>query len=278
MFGLTTNPLVVITVLAALAALAVAFGYWLTFREAARHRKNLVAAARAIPDCITEARLAHLPQPAQRYLRYAGVVGKPVPRLVTLTQKGRIRSSSDAAWMSLEANETYSTNPPAFLWEASLPGKMLALATRRDLYLDGKCSIRIQLLGLLPLASENGVELRKAGLVRYLNEMMWFPAALLGPNVRLVEIDDNSFTAILTDHGETARGQFFIDEAGRLTNFRAQRYNTSTRSIEIWETPVTDYRDFAGYRLPATGAARWVASGGELTYIELSIGDVAYLD
>ena len=276
MFGLPTNPLAVLTLLAAVVAFTLLGAYWLTLGEIGRHRRQLLLASRATSGMITEERLAPLPQPVQRYLRYAGVAGRSIPRLVTLTQKGRIRSGPEAAWMPLEADEIYSTNPPAFLWRTWLPTRRLGLAIGRDLYIDGKCSIRVRLLGLLLLASENGAELRKAGLIRYLNEMMWFPAALLGSNLRLIGIDDGSFTAVLTDHGETVRGQFFVDEAGRLTNFRAQRYNTATRAIETWETPVSGYGDFGGYRLPSIGSARWVLAGGSFTYVELEVVNIAY--
>lgn len=276
MFGLPTNPLIVLAVLVGVAALAIALGYWVTSRDIDRDRGRLAMAAQAIPGLVTDERLAPLPQCAQRYLRYAGVVGKPVPRIVTLSQKGRIRSKPSAAWLPLEADEIYSTNPPAFVWQVFLPSRALPVAAGRDEYLEGKGSIQIKLLGLLPLADEKGAELSKAGLMRYLNEMMWFPAALLGPNVRLVEIEPNSFTAILSEHGETVRGQFFIDEQGRLTNFSAQRYNTSTRTIETWETPVLGYRNFEGFQLPASGTAIWKIDGGDFAYIELEIANVTY--
>lgn len=276
MFGLPTNPLAVLTLLAAVVAFTLLGAYWLTLREIGRHRRQLIHASQTAPGIITEDQLAPLPQPVQRYLRYSGVAGRSIPRLVTLNQKGRIRSGPEAGWMSLQADEIYSTNPPAFVWRAWLPTRRMGLVIGRDVYIDGKCSIAVRLLGLLVLASENGAELGKAGLVRYLNEMMWFPAALLGANVRLIGIDDGSFTAVLTDHGETARGQFFIDEAGRLTNFRAQRYNTATRSIETWETPVSGYADFGGYRLPTIGSACWRLAGGTFTYIELEVANIAY--
>jgi len=35
--------------------------------------------------------LADLPEPVRRYLRYAGVVGRPFPGTIPLRQKGRMR-------------------------------------------------------------------------------------------------------------------------------------------------------------------------------------------
>jgi hypothetical protein len=38
---------------------------------------------------VTEEMLAGLPEPVRRYLRYAGVVGRPFPGTIRLCQKGR---------------------------------------------------------------------------------------------------------------------------------------------------------------------------------------------
>src|SRR5690606_22534686 len=120
--------------------------------------------------------------PAQRYLSNTRVVGAPIPRLVHLAQKGRIRSSADADWMAFEAEETYSIDPPAFVWRAFFPTQRTPFVLGRDLYLEGRGGILMKMLALLPVANEYGEELRAAGLMRYLNEMSWFPAAFLGDN------------------------------------------------------------------------------------------------
>jgi hypothetical protein len=54
---------------------------------------------------VTEGMLADLPEPVRRYLRYAGVVGKPFPRTVWPRQKGRMRAAPGQPWMSLDAEE-----------------------------------------------------------------------------------------------------------------------------------------------------------------------------
>ena len=48
---------------------------------------------------ITDADLAPLPTPVQRYLRLAGVVGQPRVQNYRLRFRGRIRSAPDSAWM-----------------------------------------------------------------------------------------------------------------------------------------------------------------------------------
>ncbi len=225
---------------------------------------------------ITADRIAGLPEPAARYFTRAGVVGTSIPRLVRLRQTGRIRSSAEAEWMTLEAEEVYSTNPPALVWRAGMPGLAMPFVLGRDEYLRGQGSIAMKLLSLLPVADERGDELRAAGLMRYLNEMMWFPAAYLGDNVTIVSAGDDAFGVRITDRGITAEATLFVDAMGRVVNFRAGRYNTSTRGMETWETPISAWAPMAELNLPAAGAADWKLAAGALRYIELEITSVRY--
>jgi len=128
----------------------------------------------------------------------------------------------------------------------------------------------------LPVADENGDELRAAGLMRYLNETMWFPAALQGDNVTISGAGDEAFHAKIVDGGLSAEADFYIDSEGTVTNFRATRYNTGTRSMEIWETPVSNTVEFSGLTVPSTGSAVWKLAGGDLNYIELRVTEVSY--
>ena len=75
--------------------------------------------ARAFPGragVVTEEMLAGLPEPVRRYLRYTGVVGRPVPGTIRLHQEGRMRPGPGQPWLPLEAEEHYSVQPPGFVW------------------------------------------------------------------------------------------------------------------------------------------------------------------
>jgi hypothetical protein len=180
--------------------------------------------------------------------------------------------------MMFEANETYSINPPAFLWRAYFPTEKAPFVLGRDIYLNGRGGILMKMLALLPVADERGDELRAAGLMRYLNEMSWFPGAFLGDNVEISARDQDSFSLRLSDRGLVAEAIMFVDDEGRLTNFQAQRFNTATRSMQTWETPIATYGDYAGFQLPKSGSAVWRSQQGDLTYIELDVTSVRYED
>jgi hypothetical protein len=178
--------------------------------------------------------------------------------------------------MNIEAEEHYSTDPPAFVWKAAFPTRNLPVVLGRDAYLDGNGSILMKVLSLFAVADERGAELNDAALMRYLNEMMWFPAAFLGRNVTWTAIDETSAGVTLHDRGRSATATMFFDADGRPVNFRAKRFNTTTRQLETWETPISAYGAFEGLNLPSKGQAVWKLAGGEFAYVELEILTVSY--
>ena len=67
-----------------------------------------------------------------------------------------------------------------------------------DRYVDGRGSIEMRLLGLMPVANARGERLDQGALLRYLNETMWFPAAVLSPYIAWEGIDATSARATMT--------------------------------------------------------------------------------
>jgi hypothetical protein len=71
---------------------------------------------------VTEERLTGLPEPAQRYLRYAGVVGRPMVDTV-LRQACRMRLAPDRISLPLVAEQWYRVEPPGFIWTPPSPSQ-----------------------------------------------------------------------------------------------------------------------------------------------------------
>ena len=227
---------------------------------------------------VTEEMLRRLPPPVQKYMTYTGVPGQSIPRTIRLKQKGRIRQSAKSAWMRFEAEECYSANPPGFIWKACLPGKGLPLTIGRDSYLEGRGSMLIKMLSLVPLVNVAGSEIDQGAMMRYLNEMMWFPAAFLGKDVSWRAIDQTSAEVTLTRDGQSVSAVMHFDGDGKPLNFVAGRYRMADGryDLETWSTPFTGYGEFEGLRLPVRGQAVWNLEEGDLVYIELEITRLEY--
>lgn len=223
---------------------------------------------------ITEAHLLGLPEPVQRYLKYSQVVGKETIRTVRLKQKGNFRQSAQQPWMNLDAEEYYSVNPPGFLWVGTIRKAGLPLVRAKDRYRDGKGNMHIKLGTLFTIANATGEEMDQASMMRYLNEMMWFPTAFLGPNVSFEPVDQTSAKVTLTDLGKQVTATMYFDDEGRPTDFVAPRYYRE--GLETWSTPITEYGEYRGFKLPARGKAVWKLKEGDLEYIDVVITDLEY--
>ena len=236
--------------------------------------------ARASPGgggVVTEDMLAGLPEPVRRYLRYTGVVGKPVPGMIRLQQKGRIQPGPGLPWMPLDAEEHYSVQPPGFVWAGTVRAGSVAVIRARDMYAEGHGRMLVKVASLWPVANAEGGQMDQASMMRYLNEMMWFPAAFLAGNISFEAVDDSSARVTLTDHGRTATATLFFDTQGRLTDFVAKRYRTAGASDpETWSTPITGYGEFEGLRLPVCGKALYKLPDGDLDYIEVTVTGLHY--
>jgi len=56
------------------------------------------------------------------------------------------------------------------------------------MYRDGKGNMQIKLGTIFPIANATGEEMDQGSMMRYLNEMMWFPTAFLRENIFLNQL------------------------------------------------------------------------------------------
>ena len=231
-----------------------------------------------VQGVVTEADLADLPQPVQRYLRYTGVVGTQRTSTVRLKQTGALRQTQEDSWKDIEAVEYFSVDPGAFVWMGEMAAGPFSIVAARDSYAAGRGRMLIKMLGIRTIGDVQGEEMDYSSLVRYLNEMMWFPTAFLEDNIRWEAIDNSSARVTITDGDLSASAAMRFDEEGALTTFTGERYHEVDGEYvkDTWETPMTRYGEFNGLRLPVEGEAVWRMSSGDFSYIRLEITALEY--
>jgi len=236
---------------------------------------------RPVRPSVTEADLAPLPVAVQRYLRFAGVVGRAHVRTVRARMHGRIRSGPRARWMPFRAIQVDRFDDPArlFYFDASMFGMPIRGYHR---YVGPSATMLVKLLGLFPVARAGGPAMTKAETVTLFNDMcLLAPAALLSPMIQWEGGDDRSVSASFTNAGHTIRASLHFDASDALVNFVSddrlrEAADGQPAHLVRWSTPMTDVCDFHGVRLAARGDARWHEPSGEFAYIELTIDDVRY--
>jgi hypothetical protein len=241
--------------------------------------RGLTSLASAVE--VTEADIAHLPAPVQRYVRTTGVVGQPRVHNFHVRLHGRIRGSRDARWIPLTAEQYNFVDKPARLFY--LNGSMFMIPVQGfHRYVGPSATMTVKAAALIPVVDVSGNEMNQGETVTMLNDMcVMAPATLISPAIEWEPIDARTARASFTNAGHTIRAELVFNEAGELTNFRSDdRYQTSPDGKSVtkvrWSTPLATYRSFGRARLASRGEGRWHEPDGEYAYIELTIDEVQY--
>ena len=240
---------------------------------------HVPAAASTAP--VTDADLAHLPAPVQRYLRLAGVVGKARVRNFRVGMHGRIRNGRQGRWMPFAAEQYNVVGPAARLFY--LDASMFTIpAQGYHRYVGSSASMRVKAAAMVPVVSAAGSEMTRGETVTMLNDMcMMAPATLIEPAITWEAVDACTARACFTNAGHAIRAELSFNEAGELTNFvsddrfQASADGTTMRRVR-WSTPVRGYRTYGAMRLPSGGEGRWLEAEGEYAYIDVTIDEVQY--
>jgi hypothetical protein len=228
---------------------------------------------------VTEEDLDGLPEPVQKYLHYAQIIGKEKVRTVRLKQRGYFRTKEDQKWMPLRAEEYFTVDPPAFLWYGRMRMFPLVTVSGIDKFFGGRGSLVIKLMSVFKVVDASGEEYDQAELVRYLNEMVWFPSAFLNDYIHWEPINSESAKVTIQVNGLSASAVLFFNQIGQITNFVAERYMDVGGGgiLKKWSTPFKDYAEINGFMVPVKGEGVWKMSSGDFSYVRITeIPDLEY--
>lgn len=182
--------------------------------------------------------------------------------------------------MQMTAYQQSFANPPArlFLVESSLFGIPFDAFHR---YVGPEATFRVRLASLLTMVDAHGAEMNKSETVTLLNDMFILaPATLIDQRILWEELDPLTVRATWTNAGNTIAAVVSFDASGALVNFvsddRSMTSDGKTYEQRRWSTPVSDWQDFDGRKLPARGEAIWTLPSGEFVYGRFEIQEVQY--
>lgn len=237
----------------------------------------LLNAGRQSPSfVITEEHLSGLPPPVRRYLRFAGVVGRPSIRTAHLKQNGMFLR--ERKWMPFTADQYILTEPPGFVWKARFQFMPLLNLSVIDMFAGGHGRLEAKLLGLLTVMEASGPETDEGELQRYLAETAWFPSALVSPAIEWEAIDTLAAKATLRAAKVAAPATFHFDEQDRLKRVTARRYMAQSPGFvqRDWCGEFDDYETVSGLRIPTRAKVMWRLETGDLEYFRGEITAIHY--
>ncbi len=234
---------------------------------------------RAIPpdagETLTEDDIAALPKAAQRYIRFAGAIGRPRIWNYQLRFRGELRNAADSPWMRIEADQQSFVEPAMrlFFIKASMFGVPFRTLHR---YMGPSATFRVRLAGLFTLVDAYGPEMDQSETVTLLNDMcLLAPPTLASASITWEEIDSLSVRATFVNEGHEVSALLSFDESGALTDFLSHnRFRTTdgkTYTLLPWSTPIRAWAEFGGRRLPVEAEAVWHDPAGEFAYGRLRV-------
>lgn len=181
--------------------------------------KTLFSKVKNKNEVVTKTKMKVLPKSVQRWLEYSKIVGRSNITSVRLRQKAEMRLKTDKHWMSVQAEQYFTTEKPGFIWKARIKAAPLIHISGRDKYWDGKGSMLIKLLSLFTVADSEGKEINQGTLLRYLAELVWFPTAALNEYITWDEIGGDHAKASMNYKDVTASGVFTFNDKGEVIKF-----------------------------------------------------------
>lgn len=241
-------------------------------------QKGLTRAA-SMP-VVREEEIAHLPAPVQRYLRFAGVIGKPHVWNMRVRGTGQIRPKLDGGWLDFESQQYNFFDNPARLYfiESSMYGLPF---DGLHAYIGPTATMQIKIAASFLVVDAKGPEMNEGETVTMFNDMcVMAPATLIDKNVQWEAIDSLTAKATFTNQGNTISAMLYFNETGELVNFTSvDRYQSEDGRVYKkyrWSTPLKNYREFAGTKIASYGEASWQMPNGEFVYGKFIIQDLEY--
>lgn len=229
---------------------------------------------------LNDAQLVNLPPPIRRYLRFTGVLDRPIPATVQVRQAGQLRLKPNQRWLPFTAEQSFTIGEPGFRWLAHVKLLPCWRVRARETFTDGHGRTGLWLAPLLRVIAGRGPAFDQAELQRYLCELIFCPGAFALPNIRWDAFDADAARATITAGDVCASAIFSVASDGSIADIVApQRFRPDGRGAAQptrWSFSIMEYGDCAGLRLPAYGRASWHLADGVFPCARTRYLDIQY--
>ncbi len=274
-FGTIANIIILVPVLISLINMSPE-----SYRNVFIKESKIGLARYAGQPLITEKDLEHLPKPVQKYLKYAGVIGKPKVQNLRVEFTGKMKQNLNSSWNNVSVFQYEFFDKPARLFYIEM--KLFGIPVEGlHAYIGPKAVMKIKAAKLIQVVNAEGPDMNKGETVTLFNDMcLLAPATLIDKNIKWETIDDKTVKAVFANAGNVISAILYFNEKGELINFiskdRSMSYDGKTFKYYPWKTPVSDYRMNNGIMLPSAGEAVWVTETGDFSYAKFIIKNIEY--
>ena len=188
---------------------------------------------------------------------------------VRTTERGEIRASPSARWISFTAEQVIDARRSSFRWQARYQGGSRGMITVTDAYEEGHGRIVVKLGGLIPVQKLVGPEADRGELQRYLASIVLCPPILLNHG-SLDWAAVSPLTLRVRDRADPTGATLDLEmsEEGQPLVCRAERPRAVGKGtvLTAWSVVGSEFQDCQGLRLPRRLEAAWELPEGPFTY------------
>jgi len=229
---------------------------------------------------VSDRDIEHLPSPVQKYLRYAGVVGKPRVYNFRIIASGSMRMSVKSEWISINARQYNFYDDPArfFFIKSKLYGIPF---DGLHVYSGSNATMQIKVASLFQVVDAKGEKMNQSEDVTMFNDMcLLAPATLIDKKIKWESIDSLTVKAWFTYNNITVSALLYFNNKGELINFvSGDRYLSAdgkTYHNYKWSTPCRDYKEYNGRKIATSGEAIWHMPEGDFSYAKFNFSEIEY--
>ncbi len=260
--------------------LFVAISSWASFRFEKKFEadvKNLLAQTNLSKvDVLSEADIVSLPLPIQKYIRYAGAIGKPKLKNMKIVFYGEMRDKGKDFFKFTSSQYNFFDNPTRlFFMKAKMYGTTVP---GYHCYKDATASMQVKLLGLFNVVNIKGNEMNKAETVTVFNDMcLMAPASLIDKRIEWSPMDSLTAQATFINGANKIKATLYFNDKGQLINFISDdRYAVSDMKQYRFSTPVKEYTNINDRNVLQYGEAIWHYPEGEFVYGKFNLKSIEY--
>lgn len=247
---------------------------------AARFRSALADAPTPSTAPLTEAQISHLPTPVQRYLRVTGAMGKPPVQNMQLGFDAEMFQAPGQAGMRGPVQQVNTVHRLRRLFFMRTRMFLLPVMVLHD-YHDAQASMTVRLASLFNVVDLHNEALARTETVTVLNDLCFFaPSNLVDPRLVWQAVDEQHVRVSFTNGPHQVSAELVFNDAGELVNFISNDRGALQRDGSLrllrWSTPMRDYREFDGRRVPTQGEAIWHYPEGDFVYGRMVLTQIRF--
>jgi hypothetical protein len=265
-FGTLANIIILIAAVLSWGSYHFEKGYRQDVKENLQ-RTNLLKA-----DLLTDTDLLPLPEPVQRYLKYAGVLNKPKLKNMRIAFEGQMREKGkDFFPFSCVQYNFFDEPTRLFFMKAKMKGFTVPGYHK---YSNAIAMMDIRVFGFFPVVKKSGKDMDQAETVTLFNDMcLMAPATLIDKRITWQAIDSNSAKAIFTNHTITISAILYFNKQGQLIDFIS---NDRDVNHYTFSTPVSNYKNINGINMMTYGETIWHYPDGEFVYGKFTLKSIEH--